>query len=160
MSDPTLQSARRGDLPAINRLVRQHQDMVYNLAYRLLGDETAAAIATEAAFVTAMRELRGYRAGPFGVWVLRWLVQACQPGLVRSYAHSAAVAAPAGAAGQSPVPLAHCLAALPPPQRLVVALVDIAGLDYTQAAAVLGQAPAQLTRDLAAARRALSTASR
>ena len=43
-------------------------------------------------------------------------------------------------------------------QRQAVALVDLAGLDYAQAAAVLEVPPAVLRARLAAARRALTTA--
>jgi DNA-directed RNA polymerase specialized sigma24 family protein len=140
--DPALRAARQGDLQAFNRLVLAHQDTVYNAAYRLLGDEAAAVEATAAAFASARRELRAYRAGPFKVWVLRWLAEACRPRLGRR------PAAP-GAAWPG------CLAALPPAQGLVLALVDIAGLSYAEAGAALGLSSAQVRGDLAAARRAL-----
>ena len=143
--EPTLRAARAGDLLAYNRLVLEHQDAVYNLAYRLLGDAAAAAEATQAAFVGALRELRGCPAGAFRAWVLRWLVRACQPRLGRGSRPAEPVASWPG-----------CLAALPPAQRLALALVDIAGLDYAQAASVLGLKPEQLRADLAAARRALN----
>lgn len=103
--ETTLQAARHGDLHALNRLVLAHQDAVYILAYRLLGDEAAAAEATQAAFVRAQRELRGYREGTFRVWVLRWLAPACRPSLGRPSARPGARRAAA---------LPGCLAALPP----------------------------------------------
>lgn len=144
--EPTLRAARAGDLLAYNRLVLEHEDVVYNLAYRVLGDATAAAEATQVAFVSALRELRGCPAGAFRMWVLCWLVRACQPRLGRR-SHPAEPAAS----------LPGCLAALPPAQRLALALVDIAGLDYAQAAGVLALKPDQLRHDLAAARRTLGT---
>ena len=140
-ADATLRAARRGDLSAFNRLVLEHQTAVYNLAYRLLDDESAAAEATQAAFVSALRGLRAEHIQAFRVWVLRCLVQACRPLLGRR-------AAPAALPGG--------LAALPPAQGLALGLVDIAGLDYAQAAGVLGLSPAHLRADLAAARRALA----
>lgn len=145
-TEATLRAARRGDLRAFNRLVEEHQEAVYTLAYRVLGDEAAAAEATQAAFVSALRELRGYRNGPFRLWVLRWLVHDCQPRL------AGAAPVEAGAA------LPGCLAALPPAQRLALALVDIARLDYSQAAAVLGLSAGQVRGHLAAARQALARA--
>ncbi|HSR29361.1 MAG TPA: helix-turn-helix domain-containing protein, partial [Anaerolineae bacterium] len=39
-------SARKGDVRAFNQLVMLYQSMVYNLAYRILGDQDAAADAT------------------------------------------------------------------------------------------------------------------
>jgi RNA polymerase sigma-70 factor, ECF subfamily len=139
-----LRAARHGDLRAYNRLVLEHQAAVYTFAYRVLGDEGAAVEATQAAFTSALRELRAYRDGPFNLWVLGWLVRACQPWLDRR--------SPLAASR----PLPGSLAALPPAQCLALALVDIARLDYAQAAAVLGVSAGQLGCHLAAARRALA----
>jgi RNA polymerase sigma-70 factor (ECF subfamily) len=155
-TDTTLTAARRGDLAAFNRLVLEHQATVYNVAHRVLGDERAAAEVTQAAFVSALQELPAFREGPFQLWVLRWLVQACQPWLGRASRQSAAGSLPRAAAAEAPLP--HCLAALPPGQCLALALVDIAGLDYAQAALVLGASVARVRADLASARRALSGA--
>jgi len=130
--------------------VAAHEDSVYNLAYRVLGDEAAATEATQAAFVSALRELDAYRDGPFKVWVLRWLVRACLPRLGRR----------THAAGAVNAVLPGCLAALPPAQRLALALVDIARLDYDQAASVLGLAPRQVRCELAAARQAICAATK
>jgi RNA polymerase sigma-70 factor (ECF subfamily) len=141
-AEATLRAARQGDLDAFNRLVLDHQAAVYTLAYRVLGDEAAAVAATQAAFVRALRELGAYRAGPFKLFVLRCLVQVCAPLLGRG-------AAPA--TREFPR-----LAALPRAQCLALALVDLAGLDYAQAGAVLGVTASQVQHDLAAARRALA----
>ena len=141
----TLHAARQGDLRAFNRLVLDHQAAVYNLAHRLLGDAEAATEATQAAFVSALRELPAYREEAFLVWVLRWLVPACRLRLHRPSPRPPAADLPG------------CLAALPPAQRLALALVDIARLNDAQAAAVLGLSPAQLRCDLAAARRQVLT---
>jgi RNA polymerase sigma-70 factor (ECF subfamily) len=144
--EPTLRAARAGDLLAYNRLVLEHQDAVYNLAFRLLGDAALAAEATQAAFVGALRELHLEREWSFRMGLLRCLVQACRPRLGRLVPRRLAPAKS----------LPGCLASLPPAQRLALALVDIAGLDYAQAARVLGLAPTQVRCDLAAARQALS----
>lgn len=143
--EPDLRAARAGDLPAYNRLVLEHQDVLYNLAYRVLGDQAAAVEATQAAFVSAQRKLRAYRTGPFRVWLIYWLVRACRSHL------DGKVSRPVASDLVGPGDLAK----LPPAQRLALVLVDIAGLDYGQAASVLEQAPAQVRHDLAAARRAL-----
>jgi RNA polymerase sigma-70 factor (ECF subfamily) len=148
-TETTLRAARQGDLLAFNALVLSHQDAVYTLAFRLLGDEAAAAEATQAAFVRAQRELRrpsAPLAAPFGVWMLRWLVLACQPNMFRRSLHPPASAGPG------------CLVTLPPALRVVLALVDLAGLDYAQTAAVLGLSPAQVRGRLALARQAMGAA--
>ncbi len=121
------------DLAAFNRQVAEHQALIYTVAFRLLGEAGAATAATTAAVRQAYE-----RPGPADwgaqAWLLRCLLGAC-------------AARPAGAGTE--------LGALPMPQRQVVALVDLAGLDYAQAAAVLAVDPAQVRARLAAARRAL-----
>ena len=50
-----IQSAAGGDLDAFNRLVLAYQDMVYNQAYRMMGETHAALDATQEAFIAALR---------------------------------------------------------------------------------------------------------
>ena len=147
----SLNAERSHDLAAFNRLVLAHQDAVYNCAYRLLGDETAAAEATQAAFASALRErppAEGREAGgPALVWLLRCLVRACQDQLHAARAPARRV--------MNVLPLQQGLAALEPELRVVVALVDVAGLDYGQAAAVLQVSPSQVRHSLARGRQRL-----
>lgn len=69
--DALIQSARCGDLEAFNALVVMYQDRVYNLACRILGDEAAAADATQEAFILAYRHVRSFRSGSFLAWLYR-----------------------------------------------------------------------------------------
>lgn len=69
--DALIQAARRGDLEAFNSLVVLYQDRVYNLAARILGDEAAAADATQEAFILAYRHVRSFRSGSFLAWLYR-----------------------------------------------------------------------------------------
>ena len=64
-----VQTARHGDLEAFNSLVLMHQERVYNLAYRILGDETAAADATQEAFLLAYRHIGRFKQGSFFAWL-------------------------------------------------------------------------------------------
>ncbi len=48
-----IQDACQGDLTAFNRLVLAYQDMVYNQAYRVIGETDAAEDATQEAFISA-----------------------------------------------------------------------------------------------------------
>ena len=78
MDETTLiRQAQRGDLEAFNRLVIVYQTQVYNLAYRLMGDQASAEDATQEAFISAFRGLRGYRGGSFRAWLLRIVRNAC-----------------------------------------------------------------------------------
>jgi RNA polymerase sigma factor (sigma-70 family) len=70
-------SARQGDGRAFNQLVLLYQSMVYNLAYRILGDADAAADATQDAFIKAFKAMRKFRGGSFKAWLLRIVTNAC-----------------------------------------------------------------------------------
>jgi len=47
--------AQHGDLDSFNRLVLAYQDILYNTALRILGDDNLAADATQEAFISAFR---------------------------------------------------------------------------------------------------------
>src|SRR5512139_1134391 len=70
-------SARRGDARAFNQLVMLYQSIAYNLAYRILGSEDAAADATQDAFVSAFKAMSRFRGGSFKAWVMRIVTNAC-----------------------------------------------------------------------------------
>ena len=72
-----IQTARLGDLEAFNALVLMHQERVYNLAYRILGDEAAAADATQEAFILAYRHLGRFHTGSFFAWLYRIATNVC-----------------------------------------------------------------------------------
>ena len=63
--------ARKGDLPALDRLVSLHYEVVYRVAYRILRDEDAAADATQSSFLRAFHGISGFRGtAPFRSWLL------------------------------------------------------------------------------------------
>jgi RNA polymerase sigma-70 factor, ECF subfamily len=76
-------AARRGDVDAFNRLVVAHQSRAYNLAYRLLNDQEAAADATQEAFIAAFRRLETYRGEGFQAWLMRIVSNICYDELRR-----------------------------------------------------------------------------
>jgi len=78
-----IQEARHGDLNAFNRLVLAHQDQVFNLTYRMLGEMEPAEDAAQDAFISAYRNLNGYRGGSFKAWLLRIATNACYDELRR-----------------------------------------------------------------------------
>jgi RNA polymerase sigma-70 factor (ECF subfamily) len=71
--DPrTLASARQGDLPAFEELVRTYQAEVYRFARHLTRDRTAAEDVTQEAFLRAFRFIGGYRGDTrFSSWLFR-----------------------------------------------------------------------------------------
>src|SRR5512141_3112941 len=78
-----IQSARKGNLAAFNRLASDYQDTAYNLAYYLLGDEKAAETATAQGVDNAYRMMKGYPGSSFRSWMLHCVLAACQD-LIRS----------------------------------------------------------------------------
>ena len=84
MDEPALiHDAQHGDLNAFNSLVLTYQDIVFNTALRILGDEDLAADASQDAFISAFRALNSYRGGSFRAWLLRTTTNACYDELRR-----------------------------------------------------------------------------
>lgn len=75
MSDQTIiawvEAALDGDQNAFAELVYGHQDVVYNLCYRMLGNSTEAEDATQEAFLRAYMNLSRYDTSrSFKTWVM------------------------------------------------------------------------------------------
>ena len=157
-----IQDALRGDLDAFNRLVLAYQDMLYNQAYRIMGEPAAAEDATQEAFISAYRKLRTYRGGSFCAWLLRIVTNACYDELRRRKRrpttpleptdnYNEEIESPRWMAdpGESPEDytaraelseaIQHCLDELSVDFRTVVVLVDVQGMDYAEAAEVVGK---------------------
>ena len=163
-----MQIAQRGDRRAFDRLAREQQDWLYNLAYRLTGDARAASVAVEQTLAQAWRDLPGSGCGPVQVWLARIAVQACCAELDRRGDPPVMVTAPAANSappdGGRPSPeyplsdgateeqIQRCLDRLPLEERTALVLVDILGLDYAEAAQVTGRPASTVTRRLARAR--------
>jgi len=155
-----IRAACAGDLEAFNRLVMFYQDMVYNQAYRMMGDEDAAADATQDAFISAYRNLRAYRGGSFRAWLLKIVTNACYDEIRRRARRPTVSLEPLDEDGEeveSPRWLAdpadgpedsleqaelgyaiqHCLDNMSLEFRTVVILVDVQGFDYSEAAQII-----------------------
>ena len=159
MDEPALiQEAQRGSLDSFNTLVLTYQDMLFNTALRIMGDEDAAADATQEAFLSAFRAIKSYRGGSFKAWLLRTVTNACYDELRRQKRRPTTPLEPETDDGEemdSPRWLAdpsmspeeeieaddlehaiqHCLDELPVEFRAVVVLTDIQGMDYKEVAA-------------------------
>lgn len=174
MNEPTLiRDAQRGDLDSFNSLVLHYQDLLFNTALRILGDDDLAADATQEAFISAFRSIRAYRGGSFKAWLLRTVTNACYDELRRQKRRPTTPLEPEGEDGDTadstrwladpnmtPAEQAeadelehaiqHCLAALPNEFRIVVVLADIQGMDYSEVASAsripLGTVKSRLAR--------------
>ena len=169
-------SALKGELDAFNRLVLAYQDIAFNVAFRILGDEDQAADATQNAFLSAYKNLRSFRGGSFKAWVLRMVTNSCYDELRRKKRHPSVSLEPVtdedgaemdpqeGLASTDPSPeatleqaevehaLQHCLAGLSLDFRTVVVLVDVQGMDYEEVSHSLGKPLGTIKSRLARAR--------
>jgi RNA polymerase sigma-70 factor, ECF subfamily len=168
-------AAQQGDITAFNNLVVTYQDLVYNQAYRMMGEPEYAADATQEAFISAYRNLRSYRGGSFRAWLLRIVTNACYDELRRRQRRPTTSLEPMDDGGEemeSPHWLAdpgetpedsleraelgtaiqNCLDDLPLDFRSAVILVDIQGMDYSEAAQTVGKPVGTIKSRLARAR--------
>ena len=84
MNEETLiQQAQKGDVAAFNRLVVQYQELVFNVAYRIMGDPAAAEDVAQETFITAYQSLRTFRGGSFKSWLIRVATNRCYDELRR-----------------------------------------------------------------------------
>jgi len=167
--------AQRGDLEAFNRLVLAYQDLVYTQAYRMMGESEAAEDAAQDAFIAAFRKLGSYRGGSFKAWLLRIVTNLCYDELRRRKRRPTTplepmdnddeeIESPRWLSDPNGTPedeterlelaraLQRCLDQLPPEFRAVVALVDIQGMDYVEAAESMAKPLGTVKSRLARAR--------
>ncbi len=151
-----IQAARRGDVESFNRLVLSYQDMVYNVAYRIMGDRDAAADAAQEAFISAFRNLHQFQGERFKPWLIRIVTNACYDELRRRHRRPASSLEdlyegdefPAANHDDSPEQVAQrhelnsaiqdCISALPDNQRVIVVLVDVEGYPYQDIVTIVG----------------------
>ncbi len=170
-----IKDALEGDLDAFNTLVLHYQDMVYNVAYRVIGEPDASSDATQEAFISAYQKLDQYRGGSFKSWLLRIVTNACYDELRRRQRQPVTPLKPELDDGEtletpfwiedeSPNPeeqseeaelqqaIQHCINELDDKFRTVLVLVDVEGLDYESTADAVGTPLGTVKSRLARAR--------
>ena len=79
-----VERARAGDVEAFGALVLAHQQFVYNLAWRALGDEHDAQDAAQEAFLRVWQALPSFRGqAQFRTWLYRIVTNLCYSRLPR-----------------------------------------------------------------------------
>jgi len=161
MNEPALiELARKGDIDSFNTLVIVYQHQVYNLAYRIMGDEASAADATQEAFISAYKHMPSFRGESFKSWMYRIVTNACYDELRRRKRRPAASLeglaedndaeieydipdeslTPEGRVEQRQV--AEAIQAgintLPADQRMTLVLSDVQSMSYEEIAAITG----------------------
>ncbi len=171
-------SAQCGDLEAFNVLVDRYQSLLFRITLRMLGDEDDAADATQLAWISAFRNIRGFRGGNLRTWLARVAVNTCYDEIRRRHRRREVPLQELNTEGQEvetdcwladPTPgieemldtkefdhvVGTCLQSLPLVYRTMLVLVDIEGMSYEEAAKA-AQVPMGTVRSrLARARMAL-----
>ncbi len=173
-----ISKALKGDLDAFNQIILDYQSLVYNQAYRVIGEPDAAADATQEAFISAYQKLHTYRGGSFKSWLLRIVSNACYDEFRRRKRQPVVPLTPKDDQGedleeapwledQSENPeeftqrkelstaIQTCLNRLDIEFRTVVVLIDIQGMDYAAAAAIVDSPLGTIKSRLARARKGL-----
>lgn len=166
--------AQRGHLPAFNQLILHYQSLVYNVAYRVMGDEVLAEDATQEAFLKAYQRVHQYRGGSFKAWLLRIVTNTCYDAL-RARRRRPTVSLEkddeeedadynSWLVDRSEHPdsfvmrqelaevIQEAIGRLPPDQRTALILADIEGLDYQEIADAMGIALGTVKSRLSRAR--------
>ncbi|MGH3715450.1 MAG: RNA polymerase sigma factor SigM [Micromonosporaceae bacterium] len=137
-----------GDPDAFNQLVRRHQDRLWAVALRTIGDREEAADALQDALLSAYRAAGRFRGdAAVTTWLHRIVVNACLD-RVRRRAVRPTVPLPEQGPGEPVTPdrtteretklVVHdALGQLPTEQRAALVLVDLHGFSVAEAAEIL-----------------------
>lgn len=151
-----------GDETAFATLVRRHQDRIFSLACRMMGDRGDALEATQETFLLALRQAAAFRGqSAFGTWLYKIGINACRDLLRKKKrwarpdddieARAATASAPSlDEAVALRLDVARALAALPLEYREAVAMHDLGGVPYEEIAATtkapLGTVKSRISR--------------
>lgn len=149
--------AQKGDVQAYNTLVLHYQQVVYNVAYRIMGEPQSAEDATQEAFISAYKSLNKFRDGNFKAWLLRITTNGCYDELRRrkrrpqssleritddnqesfAFLRDPAIG-PEKRQQQLELiqAIEECLQNLPDDQRVTAVLCDVEGYDYNEIASM------------------------
>ena len=173
-----IKNSLKGDLDSFNQIVLEYQTLVYNQAYRIIGEPDAAEDAVQEAFISAYKKLHTYRGGSFKSWLLRIVSNACYDEFRRRKRQPVVPLTPENDQGEDlesapwledpgedpeqftqrkelSSAIQTCLDRLDIEFRTVVVLVDIQGLDYASAAAAVDSPLGTVKSRLARARKGL-----
>jgi RNA polymerase sigma-70 factor (ECF subfamily) len=143
---------RAGESEAFTELVQRHQQRVYSLCLRVLGDHEAAADVAQETFLTVLRKLDGFRGdAAFTTWLHRVAVNACYDELRkrkrRPMLHVATRDGPEHEPGPPAIDhadevagtrdVAAALTSIPEEFRVAVVLADVQDMAYERIAQVL-----------------------
>jgi RNA polymerase sigma-70 factor (ECF subfamily) len=139
-----------GDHQAFNQIMRNHEDRVFSVCLRIMGDRDHALDATQETFLTAFRKADQFQGNSaLGTWIYRIAVNTCydqlrkqkrrrtdpMPEYLDPSDHSAEQAVDSAALRPE---IRQALLAIPADFRSAVVLSDIEGLGLPEVAEILG----------------------
>ncbi len=144
--DELVARATSGDNSAFNQLVARHEDKIFSLAYRMLGNRPDALDATQETFIAAFTRLRSFRRdSAFSTWLYRIGVNACHDLTRRGRRYVAIDESHERAGRDAPdeeairrLDIRKALATLPEDYREAVAMHDLGGIPYDEIARLTG----------------------
>ncbi|UCH32955.1 MAG: sigma-70 family RNA polymerase sigma factor [Armatimonadota bacterium] len=174
-----IERCQNGDAVAFDRLVEQHGQWVYNLAYRMIGDRDEAQDVAQEAFVRAFRAIKKFRRGSsFSTWLYRVTTNACLDEIKRRRRRPAPESALMSEDDRPPDPpdpgpdaaeeveaierrelIRRAIASLPVHYRLTLVLYELQGCSYDEVATItktnVGTVKSRLNRARLALRQVL-----
>ncbi len=146
-----IEQCRKGNSEVYVVLVERYQEMIYNVAFRMLGDSESARDIAQESFVAAYGALKDFRNdSKFSTWLCSIAMNKCRDHLrtQKDMIPLDAITDLAAARGLNPEEalsnkqlsreLQAALGALPEDYRQVIILKHVEGLDYKEMETVLG----------------------
>ena len=140
-------NTKSGDPEAFSELVRRHQHIVYNVAYRFMRDVALAEDMAQEAFLKAYRLLKGFRGDcSFSTWMYRVTCSVCLTELSRRKRrgevellpkHAGASAVYPSDAIDMPDHIRRCVAKLSDRYATIITLYYLKGVSYEEIAQVM-----------------------
>ena len=156
-------SAQSGNLESFNAIVLKYQDVMYRTALNILGQGDLADDATQDAFISAYQHINNFRGGSLKAWLMRIVVNKCYDQLryvqrtttislnesmpnesecenenlyfkLQDHVPSVEECVEASERNES---IEECLSKLPASYRVIIVLVDVEEMSYSEASAVL-----------------------
>lgn len=163
---PPVTAAGRADRSEFTALLRQHDDQMRGLAYRMMGSRAAMDDVLQDAYIKAYKAFGSFRGdAQFSTWLYSIVYRTCIDAIrkrdrrretgLHVVSEQPSTAARAEQRVTEISVLESALDALSPDQRAVLLLVDANGLSYDEAAAILDVNPGTIASRLNRARTAV-----
>lgn len=139
--------AKSGDPEAFSELVKRHQQIIFNVAYRFMRDVASAEDMAQEAFLKAYRLLKGFRGDcSFSTWMYRVACSVCLTELNRRKRRGEVELTPANLNATAvqpsdnfdiPEQVRRCVTKLPDRYATIITLYYLQGVSYEDIAEVM-----------------------